>query len=38
MDIFSLNSEDNNKKEEEKEANIMKLKDAIKKDNLTVKH
>jgi pyruvate carboxylase subunit A len=38
MEIFTLNSEDNIKKEEEKVANIMKLMDAIKKNNLTVKH
>ena len=38
MEIFTLHSEDNIKKEEEKVVNIMKLMESIKKHNLTVKH
>ncbi|MGE4461220.1 MAG: acetyl/propionyl/methylcrotonyl-CoA carboxylase subunit alpha [Arcobacter sp.] len=38
MEIFTLHSEDNIKKEEEKVANIMKLIETINKNNLKVKH
>lgn len=38
MEIFTLHSEDNIKQEEEKIANIMKLMEAINKNNLKVKH
>ena len=38
MEIFTLNSEDNNKKEEEKIANIVKLMETINKNKLKIKH
>lgn len=38
MEIFTLHSEDNIKKEEEKIANIMKLMETINKNKLKVKH
>ena len=38
MEIFTLNSEDNIKKEEEKIANIVKLMETINKNKLKIKH
>ena len=38
MEIFTLHSEDNIKKEEDKITNIMKLMETINKNNLKVKH
>ena len=38
MENFTLHSEDNIKKEEDKITNIMKLMETINKNNLKVKH